>query len=38
MNQCIGYPEISYSICALITKRYPEKAGEIAKLVLKYTF
>jgi hypothetical protein len=38
MKQCIGYPEISYSICSLIAKRYPTKAKEISDLILKYDF
>ena len=38
MKQCIGYPEISYSVCSLISKRYPQKVKEIADLILKYNF
>ncbi len=38
IKQCIGYSDISYSICSPIAKRYPEKAREIANLILKYNF
>jgi tetratricopeptide (TPR) repeat protein len=38
VKQCIGYPEISYLVCSLIAKRYPQKTKEIADLILKYIF
>ncbi len=31
-------PEIAYSICSLIAKRYPVYSSEIADLMLKYNF
>jgi len=36
--QCIGYLEISYSVCSLIAKRHPKYSLEIADLILKYNF
>jgi len=38
IKQCIGYLEISYSVCSLIAKRHPKYSLEIADLILKYNF
>jgi hypothetical protein len=38
MKQCIGYHEITYSICSLVAKRYPQKSSEIADVILKCDF
>jgi len=38
IKQCIGYLEISYSVCSLIAKRHPKYSLEKADLILKYNF